>query len=128
MRRILVVSIIGCDRFSGGSYGGYHVAKVAQEREVLDGRIPAQILHAAQFHEFVGQLLDWSTRGDAAHVPEMRTQLVAARSVAEALADLATIVCVVGMDARFPRFLTGYGIATGYVTVEICSGGCANGC
>jgi hypothetical protein len=79
------VSIIGCDRFSGG----YNVAKVAQERAHLDGPIPAQILRAAQFHEFVGQLLEWGTQGDVADVPAMRTQLVAARNVAEALADLA---------------------------------------
>jgi uncharacterized protein YbjT (DUF2867 family) len=89
--RIVVVSIIGCDRFSGGGpLGGYNVAKVAQERAYLDGPISAQILRAAQFHEFVGQLLDWGTQGDIAYVPEMRTQLVAARNVAEALADLAT--------------------------------------
>jgi uncharacterized protein YbjT (DUF2867 family) len=91
VRRIVVVSIIGCDRFTGGgAFGGYYVAKVAQERFHLDGPIPAQILRAAQFHEFVGQLLDWSTRGDVAYVPAMRTQLVAARTVADALAHLAT--------------------------------------
>lgn len=91
VRRIVVVSIIGCDRFSGGTYGGYYAAKVTQERALRDGPIPAQILRAAQFHEFVGQLLDWATQGDVAYVPAMRTQLVAARSVAEALADLATM-------------------------------------
>jgi uncharacterized protein YbjT (DUF2867 family) len=88
---IVVVSIIGCDRFAGGGpLGGYDVAKVAQERAYLDGAMPAQILRAAQFHEFVAQLLDWGTQGAVAYVPEMRTQLVAARNVAEALADLAT--------------------------------------
>jgi NAD(P)H-binding len=91
VQRIVVVSIIGCDRFSGGTYGGYYAAKVTQERALLDGPIPAQILRAAQFHEFVGQLLDWATQGDVAYVPALRTQLVAARSVAEALADLATM-------------------------------------
>ena len=90
VRRIVCVSIIGCDRFTGGSYGGYYAAKVTQEQALLDGPIPAQILRAAQFHEFVGQLLDWGTQGDVAYVPAMRTQLVAARNVAEALADLAT--------------------------------------
>ena len=90
VRRIVGVSIIGCDRFTGGSYGGYYAAKVTQERALLDGPIPAQILRAAQFHEFVGQLLDWGTHGDVAYVPAMRTQLVAARNVAEALADMAT--------------------------------------
>jgi uncharacterized protein YbjT (DUF2867 family) len=97
VRRIVGVSIIGCDRFTGGAYGGYYAAKVTQERALLDGPIPAQILRAAQFHEFVGQLLDWGTQGEVAYVPAMRTQLVAARSVAEALADLAT-----GSDAAEP--------------------------
>jgi uncharacterized protein YbjT (DUF2867 family) len=81
---ILVVSIIGTDHFNTG----YNAAKVAQERAHLDGPVPARILRAAQFHEFVEQLLEWGTQGDTAHLPEMRTQLVAARSVAEAIADL----------------------------------------
>jgi uncharacterized protein YbjT (DUF2867 family) len=102
--RIVVVSIIGCDRFRGGGpYGGYNVAKVAQETAYCDGPIPAQILRAAQFHEFVGQLLDWGTQGDVAYVPEMRTQLVAARNVAEALADLATSSDGVDHGAPFPE-------------------------
>jgi uncharacterized protein YbjT (DUF2867 family) len=84
--RIVAVSIIGCDRF----VDGYNVAKVAHEQALLEGPIPARVLRAAQFHEFVGQLLDWSTQGDVAYLPVMRTQLVAARTVAEALADLAT--------------------------------------
>jgi uncharacterized protein YbjT (DUF2867 family) len=48
------------------------------------------VLRAAQFHEFVPQLMQWGTRGGVTYVPPMRTQIVAARSVAEALADLAT--------------------------------------
>lgn len=95
--RVVVVSIVGCDRFTGGgSLGGYYTAKVAQERAHLDGPVPAQILRATQFHEFVGQLLDWGTQGDVAYLPAMLTQLVAARSVGEALADLATDVAVPG--------------------------------
>jgi uncharacterized protein YbjT (DUF2867 family) len=58
---ILVISIIGTDHFSTG----YNAAKVVQEQAHLNGPVPARILRAAQFHEFV-----------------------AARSVAEALADL----------------------------------------
>jgi uncharacterized protein YbjT (DUF2867 family) len=85
VERMVVVSIIGCDRFTAG----YNVAKVAHEQAALEGPIPARILRAAQFHEFVGQLLDWGTQGDVGYVPEMRTQLVAARTVAEALAELA---------------------------------------
>ena len=85
VQRIVVVSIIGTDRLKGG----YGVAKVAHERAALSGPIPARVLRAAQFHDFVEQLVQWGTRGDVSYVPEMRTQLVAARTVAEALADLA---------------------------------------
>jgi len=87
---VLVVSIIGTDHFNTG----YNAAKVAQEQAHFNGPIPARVLRAAQFHEFVAELVEWSTQGDTAYVPAMRTQLIAARSVAEALADL-----VDGMDS-----------------------------
>jgi uncharacterized protein YbjT (DUF2867 family) len=86
VQRIVVVSIIGCDRFTTG----YNAAKVAHERAILAGPIPARVLRAAQFHEFVGQLVEWGTQGDLSFVARMRTQLVAARTVAEELARLAT--------------------------------------
>ena len=85
VRRIVVVSIINTDRLKGG----YARAKVAHEQATLAGPIPARVLRAAQFHEFVEQLVQWGAQGDVAYVPTMRTQLVAARTVAEALADLA---------------------------------------
>jgi uncharacterized protein YbjT (DUF2867 family) len=85
VQRIVVVSIIGTDRLKGG----YGVAKVAHEQATLSGPIPARVLRATQFHEFVEQLLQWGTQGEVSYVPKMRTQLVAARTVAEALADLA---------------------------------------
>ena len=84
VQRIVVVSIIGIDKFTGG----YSAAKLDHERAILSGPIPARVLRAAQFHEFVAQLTDWGRRGDVAYVPEMRTQLVATRTVAEGLADL----------------------------------------
>jgi uncharacterized protein YbjT (DUF2867 family) len=86
VERIVVVSIIGADRFSGG----YGAAKVAHEVATFSGPIPARVLRAAQFHEFVAQLMEWGARGEVTYVPKMRTQLVAARTVAQALADLAT--------------------------------------
>ncbi|HTZ85581.1 MAG TPA: NAD(P)H-binding protein [Solirubrobacteraceae bacterium] len=90
VQQVVLVSIIGVDRFAGGgSLGGYYVAKVAQEQAYREGSVPTRILRAAQFHEFVGQLLEWGTQGDAAQVPAMNTQLVAARDVAEALAEMA---------------------------------------
>jgi uncharacterized protein YbjT (DUF2867 family) len=86
VRRIVVVSIIGCDRFSGG----YNAAKFVHEKAVLSGKLPVAILRAAPFHELVGQLVDWGRQDEVSYVPMMRAQLVAARTVAEALADLAT--------------------------------------
>jgi uncharacterized protein YbjT (DUF2867 family) len=85
VERIVVVSIIGIDRFSAG----YYAAKLAQEQAILSGPIPVRILRAAQLHEFVPQFLDWGTQGEVSYVPSWRTQLVAARTVAEALAELA---------------------------------------
>jgi uncharacterized protein YbjT (DUF2867 family) len=85
VKRIVVVSIIGIDKF----HGGYNAAKVAHEQTLLEGPLPVRIVRAAQFHEFVGPLVGWTIQDGVAHVPEMRTQLVAARVVAETLADAA---------------------------------------
>src|SRR5438093_3734601 len=86
VRRMVVVSIIGCDRFTAG----YGAAKVAHERAMLSGPVPVRVLRAAQFHEFVAQLVEWGRQGEVSYLPKMRTQPVAARTVAQALADLAT--------------------------------------
>jgi uncharacterized protein YbjT (DUF2867 family) len=82
----VVVSIIGIDGFTGG----YSAAKLVHEREHLAGPVPVRILRAAQFHEFTEQLVEWGRQGEVSYVQKMRTQPVAARSVAEALVDLAT--------------------------------------
>jgi uncharacterized protein YbjT (DUF2867 family) len=86
VERMIAVSIIGCDQYQAG----YGAAKVAHEHAVLAGPIPARVLRAAQFHEFVALLVDWGRQGEVAYVPKMRTQLVAARTVAESLADMAS--------------------------------------
>jgi uncharacterized protein YbjT (DUF2867 family) len=86
VKRMLVVSIVGIDQWEDG----YGRAKLQHERAALGGPIPARVLRATQFHEFVGTLLDWGTQGEIGYVPAMRTQLVAARSVAETMANLAT--------------------------------------
>ena len=85
VKRIVVVSIIGADRFTKG----YIASKIPHEEAMQAGAIPVSILRAAQFHEFVPLFLDWGRQGDVIYVPQMRTQLVAARAVAEALAELA---------------------------------------
>ena len=86
VRRMVEVSIIGTDCFSGG----YGAAKLAHEQAMLSGPLPVRILRAAQFHEFIEQLVEWGRQGEVSYVPQMRTQPVAARAVAQALVDLAT--------------------------------------
>ncbi|MEW9528194.1 SDR family oxidoreductase [Microbispora sp. NPDC049125] len=83
--QITVASIIGV----GNATGGFLAAKKAHEELLLSGPLPVRILRAAQFHEFVGQLLDWQ-QGDVAYMPALPSQLVACRTVAEELAGLAT--------------------------------------
>ena len=83
----MVVSIIGTDLATGG----YGAAKLAHERAALACPVPARILRAAQFHEFVDVLMSWGRQGDVVYLPRMRTQIVAARTVAEALAALALL-------------------------------------
>ncbi|WP_202426256.1 SDR family oxidoreductase [Streptomyces sp. HUCO-GS316] len=99
VRRMVVVSIIGID----GSTTGYNAAKLEHERAVLAGPVPTRVLRAAQFHEFVEQLAQWGRQGDTVYVPRMRTQLVAARAVAEALVDLAEAEDAPGARAPFPE-------------------------
>jgi uncharacterized protein YbjT (DUF2867 family) len=86
VRRVVLVSIVGIDRIMNG----YNAAKVAQEREHLSGPVPVRILRATQFHEFVEELMNWGRQGDVSYLWRMQTQLVAARTVAEALCELAT--------------------------------------
>ncbi len=87
VNQLVVVSIIGIDNFTAG----FLAAKKVHEQEVVEGPLPVRILRAAQFHEFVEPLLGWIPQENGVkHVPNMRTQLVAARTVAEALVELAT--------------------------------------
>lgn len=82
--RIAVASIIGIDKVTAG----FGAAKKVHEEVSRSELLPVRILRAAQFHEFVGQLLDWQ-RGDVAFIPTWPSQLVTARTVAEELVDLA---------------------------------------
>jgi uncharacterized protein YbjT (DUF2867 family) len=84
--RYVVVSIVGIEK----STGGYGSAKLAHEQAVLAGPVPARILRVAQFHELVGVLMDMGRQGDVIYLPQMRTQIIAARTVAGALAAMAT--------------------------------------
>jgi len=67
---------------------GYNAGKVAQEALVRDSGVPASIMWATQFHQFIPQFLD-RVPGPVLVVPRMRIQPVAACEVAAALAALA---------------------------------------
>jgi uncharacterized protein YbjT (DUF2867 family) len=84
VQRIVVVSIIGADRVNKGFIG----SKIPHEQAMRSGPLPVSILRAAQFHDFAPLFLEWGRQGDVIYVPQMRTQPVAARTVAEALAEL----------------------------------------
>ena len=86
VQRIVVVSIIGCDRFTSG----YIASKLPHEEAVKAGPLRVQVLRAAQFHELIPLVVEWGRQGDVSFVQKGRTQPVAARTVAEALAELAT--------------------------------------
>ncbi len=99
VRRMVVVSIIGTDKFTAG----YGAAKLAHERAALAGPVPARFLRAAQFHEFVEVLMTWGRQGEVCYLPQMRTQLVAARTVAEALAAPAVAPEPASAEAPVPE-------------------------
>lgn len=72
----IALSIVGIDHIDASYYAG----KLAQERAVRAGDVPFTIVRAAQFHEFVGQLLA-GTPGPLALIPRAHIRPVAAREV-----------------------------------------------
>lgn len=85
-RRLVLVSIIGIDAF----HAGYMAAKQVHERAAREGPLPVSVLRAAPFHELVARMLEWGRQDGVSRVPSMRAQLMAARSAAAALAQLAS--------------------------------------
>ncbi|KQV76070.1 hypothetical protein ASC61_14240 [Aeromicrobium sp. Root344] len=84
--RTVVLSIIGVDAMP--DYG-YYLAKLAQEKAVIEHAPGARILRAAQFLNFPAQMLEWSRQGDVVSLPEMKTQPVAVEEIAKLLLALA---------------------------------------
>lgn len=87
LRRLVVLSIVGIDRAAAVPY---YAAKLAHERAALAGPLSVAILRTTQFHEYPGQVLDRARRGPFARIPITPVQTVAARTVGEALVELAT--------------------------------------
>lgn len=85
VRHIVVPSIVGIEKTSFG----YYQAKLAHEHAAAEGPVSATVLRATQFHEFPAQLLAMTRSDGQARVFDVRTQTVAARTVAEVLLELA---------------------------------------
>jgi uncharacterized protein YbjT (DUF2867 family) len=85
---VVTLSIVGIDR-PGGSANAHYAAKLRQEEATLAGPVPATVLRATQFHEFPAQMIRRNRQGAVARVPDLQVQTVAARTVGEALVDLA---------------------------------------
>jgi uncharacterized protein YbjT (DUF2867 family) len=80
----VALSIVGVDRVRFPYYAG----KLRQESIVRRGPVPWTILRSTQFHDFAAQVLN-DISGPLAVVPTARVQPIAAREVAEALANIA---------------------------------------
>lgn len=82
----VALSVVGTDRLQAS---GYFRAKAAQEQIIRQSTVPYTIVHATQFFEFVRSIAQFSTVGDAVHVPPVLFQPIAAEDVAHAVAEAA---------------------------------------
>ncbi|WP_296606771.1 SDR family oxidoreductase, partial [Nocardioides sp.] len=87
VRRTVVLSIVGADRSPDYDY---YVAKVAHEDATREHAPGPVVLRATQFHEFAGQMLQWSTVDGVAHIIDVPSQPVDSAEVVHLLLDLAT--------------------------------------
>lgn len=85
--RVVTLSIVGIDGLDGGGVYGHYVGKLAQEQAVRAGSVPNVILRATQFHEFAGQLIDWTAKAGFMPCPKQPSQTVALDTVVDHLAS-----------------------------------------
>ncbi|GAA1719395.1 NAD(P)H-binding protein [Isoptericola hypogeus] len=101
--RVVVLSIAGVDR----SEYGYYRAHAEQERVYATGPVPATVVRATQFHEFLSlyfgpdsRLGAWSRLGLLPYPRGCRFQTVDLRDVARALVDAAEGIDPLGVAPR----------------------------
>ena len=83
VERLVVLSIVGVDRLSGG----YGAAKMDQERAIRSGPIPAFTLRSTQFFELLYRFRDWGLKDGVWWIPEQLIQPVSVAAMARVLAD-----------------------------------------
>ena len=86
VEHLVTVSIVGIDRAPGY---GYYAAKLAHEAAARTGPVPRSLVRSTQFHEFADLALAFGRKGPVALIPKMRSQPVAAGSVAGRLVEVA---------------------------------------
>ncbi|WP_062208093.1 SDR family oxidoreductase [Streptomyces sp. NBRC 109706] len=82
----VILSIVGVDQVPELDY---YRAKTFQEEALEAGGIPYSIVRATQFMEFIDSVLSWTADDDTVRLPATPIQPIAARDVAEAVADVA---------------------------------------
>lgn len=82
---VVTLSIVGIDGLDGGGPYGHYVGKLVQEKAVAAGSVPNVILRATQFHEFAGQMIDWTSKAGLLPCPRQPSQTVALDTVVEHL-------------------------------------------
>ena len=82
---LITLSIVGVDEIDQG----YYRAKLEQERSAEASPLAHTILRTTEFHEFTAQILGWKRQDGVVQIPIWNVQTVAARTVAEALVELA---------------------------------------
>ncbi|MET8558626.1 NAD(P)H-binding protein [Streptomyces sp. NPDC004959] len=81
----VVLSIVGCDDVPQVPY---YAAKAYQEQALADSGVPWSVLRATQFHEFIPDVMDWTTERGVVRLPPTPLQPVAAADVVNVLVDV----------------------------------------
>ncbi|MFI9103363.1 SDR family oxidoreductase [Streptomyces fildesensis] len=82
----VILSIVGVDQVPELDY---YRAKKLQEDVLAAGPIPYSIVRATQFMEFIDAVLSWTADGDTVRLPATPIQPIAAKDVADAVAEVA---------------------------------------
>jgi len=90
----VILSIVGTDQVPELDY---YQAKALQENILAAGPIPYSIVRATQFMEFIDAVLSWTTDGDTVRLPATPIQPIAAKDVANAVAEVAAGTPLNGM-------------------------------
>ncbi|MEU9624602.1 SDR family oxidoreductase [Streptomyces sp. NPDC088251] len=86
IRHFVILSIVGVDQVPELDY---YRAKALQEDILAAGPIPYSIVRATQFMEFIDAVLSWTADSDTIRLPATPIQPIAAKDVADAVAEVA---------------------------------------